>query len=184
MYPSTKLAYPPPSMTQVMGATEDMINGFDVKDFRQYIEQVRKDPSAGERNPKIVAQWVGGTRSRVEKDGVVVHMGGDEDPSAMWMFLASLTACDVEVVATHASLLGIEIEHLEIEAKGHFDIHRLLGLDGPPPGYDKIGYTIRLRARGATTEKIEALRRVCERASPVGDSMSKAIPLRLEIESS
>jgi uncharacterized OsmC-like protein len=107
---------------------------------------------------------------------------GDENPSAMWMFLASLAACDVEVVATHAPLLGIEIEHLEIEAKGHFDIHRLLGLDGPPPGYDKIGYTIRLRARGAATEKIEALRRVCERASPVGDSMSKAIPLKLEIE--
>jgi uncharacterized OsmC-like protein len=169
-------------MTEVMGATGEMINGFDVKDFRQYIDQVRKDSSVAERNPKIVAQWVGGTRSRVEREGVVVHMGGDEDPSAMWMFLASLAACDVEVVATHASLLGIEIERLEIEARGHFDIHRLLGLDGPPPGYDKIGYTIRLRAKGATTEQIEALRRVCERASPVGDSMSKAIPLKLEIE--
>jgi hypothetical protein len=37
------------SMTQVMGATGEMINGFDVKDFREYIDQVRKDSSVAER---------------------------------------------------------------------------------------------------------------------------------------
>jgi len=98
------------------------------------------------------------------------------------MFLASLAACDTEVVATHASLLGIQIENLEIEAKGHFNIQGLPELDGPPPGYDKIAYTIRMRARDATKEKIARLRETCERGSSVGDSLTKVIPLDLAVE--
>lgn len=163
-------------------AGEEIINGMNVAELREYIGQVGKDSSVAERNPKIVARWVGGSRARIERDGVVVHMGGDQDPSAMWMFLASLAACDVEVVATHASLLGLKLERLEIEATGHFDIRRLLGLEGPEPGYDRIGYTVRLHAPGATKEQIERLRVMCERSSPVGNSLGRAIPLKLAIE--
>lgn len=163
-------------------AGEETINEINVTEFREYVEQIRKDPSVAERDLKIVAQWTGGTRARVEREGTVIHMGGDEDPSAMWVFLATLAACDVEVVATHASLLGLKIENLEVEATGHFDIRRLLGLDGPGPGYDGIAYTVRLRAPGATKEQIERLRAMCERGSPVGDSLARPIPLELKIE--
>jgi len=165
-----------------MGEVGEVLNGVDLAEHREYVEQVRKNPGVAERNPAIVAKWVGGTRSRVERQGVVVHMGGEGDPSAMWMFLASLAACDVEVVATHASLLGIEIEDLEVEAKGHFSIQRLLGLDGPAPGYDRISYTVRLRGKGATPEKVARLRGICERGSPVGDSVGRAIPLELKVD--
>jgi uncharacterized OsmC-like protein len=165
-----------------MSRAGEVINGIDVAEHRKYVEQVRKDPTVAERNPAIVAKWVGGSRSRVEREGVVVHMGGDGDPSAMWMFLASLAACDVEVVATHASLLGIEIEDLEVEAKGHFNIQRLLGLDGPAPGYDRISYVVRLRGKGATPAKVVRLKEICERGSPVGDSLARRIPLDLKIE--
>lgn len=165
-----------------MGAAGEILNGINVAEHLDYVEQVRKDPNLAERNPTIVAKWVGGTRSRVERQGVVVHMGGEGDPSAMWMFLASLAACDVEVVATHASVLGIEIEDLEVEAKGHFNIRRLLGLEGPSPGYDGISYTVRLRGKGATKEKISRLREMCERGSPVGDSLTRKIPIELKIE--
>ena len=165
-----------------MTARENVINGMDVVGFREYVDKVQLDPSVAERSPTIVARWAGGSRARVERDGDVIRMGGDDEPSAMWMFLASLAACDIEVVATHASLLGLEIESLEIEAKGHFDIRRLLGLDGPTPGYDGVTYTVKLRAPGATEEQIGRLRAMCEDASPVGDSFARAIPLELKIE--
>jgi len=165
-----------------MGEAGKVLNGIDLDEQVEYVEQVRKDPTVAERNPSIVAKWVGGTRSRMEREGVVVHLGGGGDPSAMWMFLASLAACDVEVVATHASLLGIEIEDLEVEAKGHFNIQRLLGLEGPAPGYDRISYTVRLRGRGATQEKVARLKEMCEHGSPVGDSLSRKIPIELKFE--
>ncbi len=170
------------AMARVRTAKENMINGMDVAGFREFVDEVQLDPSAAERNPIIVARWAGGSRARVERDGDIIRMGGDDEPSAMWMFLASLAACDVEVVATHASLLGLKIESLEIEAEGHFDIRRLLGLDGPRPGYDRVTYTVKLRAPGATEEQIARLRAMCEEASPVGDSFARAIPLELKIE--
>jgi hypothetical protein len=39
---------------------------------------------------------------------------------------------------------------------------------------------VRISAPGATPEQIASLRERCERSSPVGDSMSRAIPLKLE----
>lgn len=165
-----------------MGGGGQDLNGIDVVEHLEYVEQVRKDPTVAERNPTIVAKWAGGTRARVERQGVVVHIGGEGDPSAMWMFLASLAVRVVEVVATHASLLGIEIENLDVEAKGHFSIQRLLGLDGPAPGYDRISYTVRLRGKGATEEKVAGLREMCERGSLVEDSLSRKIPIELKVE--
>lgn len=161
---------------------EEVLNGIDIRDFRAYIKQCQEDPSKAERDPTVVAKWVGGARAEVSFGERHIHIGGDDDPSAMKVLLASLAACDVEVVATHASLLGLRLERLEIEAKGHFDIRRLVGLEGPGPGYDRIAYKVRIHAPEATEEQIAHLRKMCERGSPVGDSLMKAIPVALEFE--
>ncbi len=165
-----------------MAIGKETLNGIDVGEMREYINGCARDATQAERNPVLVAKWIGGARARVDFGTSVVHMGGDDDPSAMRMLLASLAACDVEVVATHASLLGLRIEDLEIEAKGHFDIRRLLGLEGPSPGYDRVSYTVRLRAPGATEEQIARLREACERGSPVGESFARSTPPSLQFE--
>lgn len=136
------------------------------------------------RSPPLLttaAHWVGESRARVELGDKVVHIGGDNEFSAMQLLLASLAACDVEVITTHASLLGIIIEDLTIEARGRFNIQRLLGITpAPSPGYDQISYTVKLRAPGATDQQIALLKEMCERASPVGDSLARPIPITLE----
>jgi uncharacterized OsmC-like protein len=161
---------------------EETLNGMDVRELREYIQGCDRDPAQAERNPVLVAKWLGGSRAQIDFGNSTVHMGGDEDPSAMKMLLACLAACDVEVVATHASLMGLRIEDLEIEARGHFNIRRLLGLEGPAPGYDRLSYTVRVRAPGATDEQIARLKEVCERSSPVGDSFAKSVPPSLQVE--
>ena len=161
---------------------EEVLNGVNVRELRDYIAECERNPAEAERNPKIVAKWVGGSRAQVDFGGSVVHMGGDQDPSAMKMLLACLAACDVEVLATHASLLGIQVESLEIEASGHFNIRRLLGLEGVGPGYDRAGYTVRIRAPGASDEQVVRLKEMCERGSPVGDSFARSLPLALQFE--
>ncbi|MFQ5907621.1 MAG: OsmC family protein [Thermoplasmata archaeon] len=166
-----------------MGQGEEVLNGMNVPELRKYVEMVKADPSVAERNPTIVAQWDGGSRAQVEYEGHTLRIGGEGEPSAMELLLASLAACDVEVVATTAALLGLELEDLEIEAQGLFNVQRLLGLeDGPNPGYDRIGYTIRLRAPGASDDQVEQLRAMCEGSSPVGDTFVRRIPLTLEID--
>lgn len=159
------------------------MNGMNVPELREYVSTVKADPAVAERNPTIVAQWDGGSRARLRFEDQTLRIGGEGEPSAMVLLLASLAACDVEVVATTATLLGLELDQLEVEAKGHFNVERLLGLeDGPDPGYDRIGYTIRVRAPDASDEQVEALKTMCERSSPVGDSLTRRIPLTLEID--
>lgn len=161
---------------------KEIVNGYDVGELRGYVEKVNRDPSVAERNPVLTAHWVGESRARVEFKNSVMHVGGEGEPSAMSALLASLAACDVEVISTHAALLGIQLESLSIEARGHFNVQAFLGVEGAPgSGYDQISYTIKIRAPAATPEQLAYLRERCERSSPVGDSLGRPIPLKLEL---
>ena len=157
------------------------INGVNVAEMLEYKNHCKQDPTKAERNPALVAHWVGGSRSRVEFKNMVVYLGGDDELNPMQMFLATLAACDVDLIAMHASFLGLKIESLSVEVAGHFNVQAYLGLEGTASsGYDGISYTVRLSAPDATPEQIAHLRERCERSSPVGDSIARAIPLKLD----
>lgn len=79
--------------------------------------------------------------------------------------------------------LGLKIESLSVEASGHFNVQSYLDLeDAPGSGYDAVAYTVHLSVPGATPEQIAYLRERCEHSSPVGDSLARAIPLKLEFK--
>ena len=159
------------------------INGVNVTKKLEFRAQVTKDPSKAVNNNTLVAHWVGGSRSRVELKDKVVHLGGPGEFDAMQMLLATLAACDVDLMATHASFLSLKVESLSVEAAGHFNVQSYLGLEGAPPSaYDEISYTIRVSIPSATPEQIAYLRERCERSSPVRDSLMRSIPLKFEFK--
>ena len=161
------------------------INGVNVPKMLDLKKMCAQDPTKADHNPTLVGHWVGGSRSRVEFKDKVVHIGGPGNFDAMQMLLASLAACDVDLVAVHASLLGLKIESLSVEVTGHFNLQAYLGLSAPSgSGYDAVGYTVRLSVPGATPEQVAYLRARCERSSPVGDSLARAIPVQLQFTAS
>jgi len=164
------------------------LNGVDLEEARAYVATVVEDPSKADRDPAVIARWVGGDRTEVSfASGVsgVLHVGGTGEPSAMKLVLAALTACDVDLVANRAALLGVEIEELSVAASGHFNVGRYFGLESPQgPGYQRIAYSVRLKARAATSEQLAELRRACERDSPVGDTLREGVTLSFEFEPS
>jgi uncharacterized OsmC-like protein len=164
-------------------AADRPLNGIDVAQVRREQEAARRDQAAVDRNPRLMAHWVGGTRARIEMGDVIAYLGGNDDFSAMRALLASLAACDVSVVATRAALLGIALERLSVEAEGSFNAAAYLDVeDAPGPGYRGIRRVVRLRAPGATPEQIELLRRGLEYGSPVGDSLRRVVPTELSLE--
>ena len=163
------------------------VNGIDVDELREFVASVERDPAVADRDPVVVARWAGGERAEVvfPSGEAPVFIGGDGEPSAMKMVLASLAACDVDLVANRAALLGVEIESLTVEATGHFNVRRYLGLDATAgSGYDRIAYTVRLKTRGGTPDQLAELRRACERASPVGDTLQRNVALSLRFDAS
>lgn len=161
------------------------LNGIDTDRLRDYVTRATADPSVADRDPVVIARWMGANEAEVRFPTEHPIVVGGDHPSAMRLVLAALAACDIEVVATHATLLGVEIDSLTIEASGHFNVSRLVGIDADEaPGYQRIGYTVRLKTRGATPEQLAALERACEHASPLGDTMQRSVPLTLRFDAS
>ncbi len=160
--------------------TMSQVNGISVAGWEAFRDEVRQDASVADRQPAVTARWLGGSRSQVEFEGKTMHIGGDGDFNAMQALLAALAACDVDLIALHAALLGLEVKDLRVEATGHFNVQAYLGLEAPGSGYTGISYKIILNAPDASDEQIRLLRERIERSSPVGDSLGRSIPLTVE----
>lgn len=159
-------------------------HGVDIDKILTVREEIKQDPSKADRNKSLTAEWIGRFRSKIKfaDTGQEVCLGGKDEPNAMQMLLATLAACDVDLIAMHASRLGLEIESLSVAVSGHYNITSYVGIESTEgSGYDRISYTIHVAVPRATSEQIAYLRERCSRSSPVGDSLSRAIPLHLNL---
>jgi uncharacterized OsmC-like protein len=144
--------------------------------------RVEGDPRQGARSTTVVAAWEGESRARVDFAEATFHLGGDGEPTSMEALLGALSACQIDVIATHAALLDISIESVSVEAEGRFDIASYLGIAGAAgPGFEHIDLRVGIRAPDMTTEQLAELRRRCEESSPVGDSLRRPVPVRIEV---
>lgn len=159
----------------------ELNRGINTGPLLQFKKKVLEDPSLADRKPTVVAHWVGADESRVEHEGIVTHLGGENNLNPMKMLLGALAACDVDLIAMHCSFLELKIESLSVEVTGDFNVQSYLGIpDTRSSGYNQIAYTVHLDASDATPDQIEYLKGLCERASPVGDSLARAIPMKLD----
>jgi uncharacterized OsmC-like protein len=134
-------------------------------------------------NPRLTARWMGGSSARIEMGDATMNLGGHGELDAMAALLAAMAACDIDVIATHATLLGIKLEQLSVRAEGEFNLAAYLGVEeAPGSGYQKIHLVARLRAPDATPEQIDALRRQLELSSPVGDSIRRAVSMEVKLD--
>ena len=156
-------------------------NGIEVEPLLAFRDSVKLDPTKADRNLTLTAEWVGGDQSRIKFRDIETYLGGKGHLNPMQMFLACLAACDVDMITMHASFIGLKVESLSIEVSGHYNVQSYLGLVGAPgSGYDHIAYIVRLKAPDVTPEQIDYLIERCEKSSPVGDSFTRAIPMKLE----
>ena len=129
----------------------------------------------------MVAHWDGKSASRIEFEDKVAHIGGRDELNPMQFALAALAACDVDLVAMHATMMGIEVRDLRVEASGHFNVQSFMGVENTPgSGYDEIAYRVILDAPDATSEQLAYLAERCERSSPVGDTFARSVKMTLE----
>ena len=158
------------------------LNGMDATTITATVTAVRTEPARAERHPHLVADWIRGDRSRARISDKTLDVNGAGQMDPMQLVLAALASCEIDVIATHATLMGLEIESLQVHVDAHFDVRTYLGLEGPPPGYDRLTLGVRLRAPGITQEQIGRLEHAIERLSPVGATLSHAVPFEAKLE--
>ncbi len=107
--------------------------------------------------------------------------GNDTAPNPVELLLAALGGCQEIVYRAFAAVLGIEIDSIEVHAKGYLDLHGFLGLAEVPAGFTNISYTTRIIS-AASPESIRQLAALVEKHCPVQDTLSRPIPVSGKVE--
>jgi len=158
-----------------------IVNDMKQETLFSFKDTVEADSTKADRWPTVVAHWDGKAASRIQFEDKEAHIGGRGELNPMQFVLAAFAACDVDLVAMHATMIGLEVNSLRVEASGHFNVQSYIGLeDKPGSGYDQISYKVILDAPDATPEQIAYLIERCEQSSPVGDTLARNVSMTLE----
>lgn len=107
--------------------------------------------------------------------------GNDTAPNPVELLLAALGGCQEIVYRAFAAVMGVEIDSIEVHAKGHLDLHGFLGLADVPAGFNSISFTTRI-VSAASPESIRQLAALVEKHCPVQDTLARSIPINGKVE--
>lgn len=175
---------------------QSQLNGINVADLTQFVEQVRSDPHAGLAQFDVETTWHGGTRTQakvcdskigsaqiarpflIDADEPEELLGKNTAPNPQELLLAALNACMSVGYVANAAAMGIEINALKIRSYGTLDLRGFLGLDeNVNLGYDAIQYVVDI-ASSAPKEKLEKLHAIVQKTSPNFHNMARTIAMR------
>jgi uncharacterized OsmC-like protein len=169
-----------------MTTTDGHLNQVDLGAVGALAEKIRQRPSAGQTTWSAEVRWTGAYRSEaaVRKFAPIASdeprgMGGtDSAPNPVEQLLAALGNCLAVGYALHASAAGITIRDLRIDLAGDLDLHPLLGLADGHAGFSAIRVAVHLDA-DADEAAVAELHRKVAATSPVGQTLSRAIPVEI-----
>jgi len=132
--------------------------------------------------------WKGGFRSEARiRDFAPIPsdepggLGGtDSGPNPVEQLLASLGNCLAVGYAANATAAGIELNDLTIELEGDLDLHTFLGLSQGNAGYERISVRVNIDS-DASPEEIQAVHEKVVGTSPVGHTLSRAVPVTIDL---
>ncbi|MCB9949141.1 MAG: OsmC family protein [Rhodospirillaceae bacterium] len=183
-------------MTMAAEAQDTRINGLDLDALAEVVRQVQADPARGLVRFRVASAWKGQTRSEATVDsytlgGQVIPrrftiaadepaelLGTNTAPNPQELLMAAVNACVMVGYVAGAAMHGITLSKLEIETQGELDLRGFLGLDpAVKPGYDALGYTVRIKGNG-TPEQFREIHETVKKTSP--NYFNLASPVRID----
>lgn len=186
-----------------MTTTINTKNGIDVDQLVETIDAIKDDPSLGSFTFRARSTWQDGTHNTgeigafrhagaedesretfFELDGDEPHvlLGSNKGPNAVELLLQGLAFCYAVGFAANAAARGIEIDSMEYEVEGDFDVRPFLGLEGSRPGLTAIRAKGKVSSPNATQEQLEELCQYVQETSPVRDSLAREVPVITGLE--
>lgn len=164
------------------------LNGVNIDAVAGLVGKIQREPEVAKTRWNARVEWSGGFRSQASVRGFDAmpsdepeSLGGsDTGPNPVEQILAALGNCLAVGYAANATVAGIELKHLSIDLEGELDLHSFLGLAPGNAGYDRISVKVNIDS-DAPEEAIRALHQKVTETSPVGDTLSRAIPLSIDL---
>ena len=185
-----------------MSVTTEALNGVDVEQLTETINQVKANPDLAKFNFRAHTEWMNGALARteiqefygagkedesrkepfvMEGDEPPVLLGSNKAPNAVETVLHALTSCLSVGFVYNAAAKGIEVEDLTFDISGEMDLHAFLGLsDKTRPGYENIKVSYKVNC-DASREEVEELCEYVQKTSPVLDIIKNPVPVTVEL---
>lgn len=162
---------------------------FDIRAVSDLVTKIQQQPDVAQTTWRADVRWTGALRSEVRirnfsplpSDEPLALGGSNTAPNPVEQLLGALGNCLAVGYAANARLQGITLESLRIRLEGDIDLHAFLGLvTGGNAGYEAIRVSVELKS-DAPREQLQALHHKVVGSSPVGHSLSRAVPLRIDL---
>jgi uncharacterized OsmC-like protein len=181
---------------------EKKVNGVNVDQLVSTIEQVKKNPEIAQFKFRATNAWIDGTHNRAtvkdfygalkedaSRDPLVFEL--DEPPvlcgqnlgaNPVEYLLVALSGCLTTSLIAHSAARGIEIRGVESRYEGDLDLRGFLGLsEDVPVGFQNIRVYFKIDA-DVSEEKKEELIKMAQKYSPVFNSITKPIPVSVQLD--
>ena len=183
---------------QTQKQEKTMRNGVDVIALKETIGTIKNQPELAEFKFRARNKWIncGHNRSTIEgfygcleenkhKNSFVYDadepetlLGQDKAANPVEYVLVALAACITTSVVYHAAARGIHVESVESSLEGNIDLRGFLGISEEAlKGYEDISVTMKIKSDASP----EQLRELTE-LSPVFDTLTRAVPVKVNVE--
>jgi len=171
-------------------------NGIDLAKVEALVAAVTEEATQGKAAFQVATTWEGGTRSTttvnswqlgnqtlprnftIAIDEPAELGGNDSAPNPQEVLLAGLNSCVLTTYVALSALQGIDLESVTIATEGELDLRGFFKLDEAiHPGYQRLHYTISVKARNATAEQLQALHQAVQAVSPNFWNITHAVNL-------
>lgn len=165
------------------------LNDVDIETVAGLAGKIQQEPGVADTKWSASVAWKGGFRSEarvrdfepIASDEPGALGGTDTGPNPVEQVLAALGNCLAVGYAANATAAGIEIRDLNIELEGDLDLHTFLGLAPQGnAGYDNVSVRVHIDS-DASAEDLRALHDKVVGTSPVGHTLARAVPVKIEL---
>jgi len=191
-------------MAQTAKNTESQhsVNGVAVDKLFGTIDAIKKTPVIATFKFRASNKWLDGGHNRtiinnyygtqqeherkkpfvLDADEPPILLGNDQGPNPVEYALTALAACVTSSIVYHAAAKGIRLNSVESRLEGDIDLQGFLGLSKEVPrGYKEIRMFFKIDA-DASDEKLEEIVQLGPTYSPVYDTITRAVPVKVKLE--
>jgi len=163
---------------------QSRVNGLDVESLGKMVEEVKNDATKGFVRFKVTSSWKGQTRSESRVQSYFLNgqeiprrfsiaadeppelLGENTAPNPQELLMSAFNACIMVGYVATASVMGVQLDSVEIDTEGELNLRGFLGIDEKvKPGYDSIQYTVRIKGKGSP-EQFQAIHANVLKTSP------------------
>ena len=164
------------------------LNNVNIGAVGALVEAIKAEPGQADTTGRASVVWDGGFQTTTairdfppfatdEPEGLG---GTDTAPNPVEQLIGALGSCLAIGYAANATVAGIRLDELRIDIEGELNLETFLGLAPGHAGYETLRATVHIES-DADEAAIRDLHDKVIATSPVGHSLSRAVPLAIEL---